>query len=327
MLFTTYTDLTAKEVVWLLSTGRTSLWSSCPMSQPSSFKCMDVRVTHGSKFMRLLALYKRPPSVENKLTASIFFVELADVPGRFSSEAGNLLLTGDFSIHWKSADDSKASQFGDTLDFAGLSQHVREQTHKSGHILDLVITRAREKIVKIMVVSDLLSDNHAIHVCGWSSANHIRQAKEGRSANCAPSISKSCVRTPWTLPWRRALWRHLMTSLSDTTQCCASCWSGMHHSWAAYSPSRTKCPGTVRILQRRNRGAGSVSNTGEEFVWPFIATLSWHGACGSVTLLNRPRESTTWIHCPPAQITSSSTSSGRWQEAVETRHRHLTLPW
>ena len=54
-----------------------------PHVTASSFKCMDVRVTHGSKSMRLIALYRPPPSAKNKLPASVFFVEFTDVLERF----------------------------------------------------------------------------------------------------------------------------------------------------------------------------------------------------------------------------------------------------
>ena len=57
-----------------------------------------------------------------------------------------------------------AVRFQELLDVFNLKQHVRDPTHKSGHTLDLVITRADEEPVGNVRVSDpAISDHCAIH--------------------------------------------------------------------------------------------------------------------------------------------------------------------
>ena len=185
-----------------------------PRVTASFFECMDVRVTHGSKFMRLLALYRPPPSTKSKFTESVFSVEFAYVLERFSTEAGNLLLTGDFNFHWDSADAAKASQFRNTLDSADLSQHVSELKHESGHILDLVITRVSEKMMKETVVSDLFSDHHVIHVRLKFSKPHQTGKRETFHKLC--SINQQELHNDIV---DSTLVKGSETSLNDVTEC------------------------------------------------------------------------------------------------------------
>ena len=111
-------------------------------------------------------------------------MEFADVLTRLPSEAGNLLLSDDFNFHWESADDTKASQFRNVLDSAGLSQRISEPTYKSGHTLNLVIIRVSEKIVEKTVVSDLSSI----------------KAEKGHTITCKPdSRSYVCVCRDYTI--------------------------------------------------------------------------------------------------------------------------------
>ena len=89
-----------------------------------------------------------------------------------------MIILGDFNFHLDAVTDPAAAQFLNLLDTFNLVQHVNAPTHKSGHTLDLVITRAGENLVKDFKVSDpMISDHLAIH-CGLSLKKPDFERKE-----------------------------------------------------------------------------------------------------------------------------------------------------
>ena len=64
------------------------------------------------------------------------------------------MITGDFNFHLDNPSDRATTRFRVLLDVFDLKQHVKDSTHKSGHILDLVITRSGDQLVRNVRVSD-----------------------------------------------------------------------------------------------------------------------------------------------------------------------------
>ena len=61
--------------------------------------------------------------------------------------------------------DRYAAQFGSLLELFNLKQHVTVPTHRSGHILDLVISRKDAEALKVnelVVMEQLISDHKAV---------------------------------------------------------------------------------------------------------------------------------------------------------------------
>ena len=52
----------------------------------------------------------------------------------------NNVFLGDFNLHVSDQLDTDVTIFGDTMDALGLYQHVRFPTHKSGNVLDLILS-------------------------------------------------------------------------------------------------------------------------------------------------------------------------------------------
>ena len=50
------------------------------------------------------------------------------------------MVLGDFSLHVSNTDDTDSAIFNDSIDAMGLYQHVGFSTHKSGNILDLILS-------------------------------------------------------------------------------------------------------------------------------------------------------------------------------------------
>ena len=123
--------------------------------------------------MNLCIIYRPPPSTVNGLTTSQFFSEWDTYLEQNTIFPQDLVITGDFNFHVDNRSDPEASRLLQSLDDRNLIQHVDEQTHVHGHILDLLNTRSSSEIlhscpqVKNPSLSDvkgnLCCDHYAIH--------------------------------------------------------------------------------------------------------------------------------------------------------------------
>ena len=129
-----------------------------------SFEYLDALLSNGgSAALRLVIIYRPPPSTENKLTVNMFMSEFSKLLETLTIASGQLLITGDMNFHLDDSSDRDAIAFLDLLDSCGLCQHVREVTHKDGHILDVVITRSYDELVsRVSVLNGLPSDHKPV---------------------------------------------------------------------------------------------------------------------------------------------------------------------
>ncbi|XP_033096821.1 uncharacterized protein LOC117101067, partial [Anneissia japonica] len=133
-------------------------------SNYSSFEYMDVNISRGSSSIRLFNIYRPPPSKKNKLTRSMFLEDFSRFLESVAAIPGEIIILGDFNIHVDEANDRFATSFADLLDAVGLRQHVAERTHKSGHILDLLISRQSSSVITgdVKVHPGTPSDHYAV---------------------------------------------------------------------------------------------------------------------------------------------------------------------
>ena len=126
--------------------------------QPKTFECLEVHISHHCFPVCLLVIY-RPP--EN--TTTEFIDEFADMMTQYACSTTKALVVGDFNIHWEVKTDPSAMRLKSVLQEADFMQHVTGVTHVAGHTLDLVISKGKEKLVKSVEISSLLSDHFALH--------------------------------------------------------------------------------------------------------------------------------------------------------------------
>ena len=95
-----------------------------------------------------------------------FCEELTDIlENNITKNKGHLLLLGDFNIHLDKQDVPDTMIFQDFLDSFGLINHVKQSTHTSSHILDLIISQPElSTIVRTVKLSHFLSDHCFTHV-------------------------------------------------------------------------------------------------------------------------------------------------------------------
>ena len=59
----------------------------------------------------------------------------------------NLIICGDFNIHWDNKTAIETRKMMDMLDSFGLSQHINDATHTQGHTLDWLISRKEQNCI------------------------------------------------------------------------------------------------------------------------------------------------------------------------------------
>ena len=121
---------------------------------------MDVTFIN-RKSIRALVEY-RPP--ETGAAIDLLFEEFYSLLEEVVVCSEELLIIGDFNFHMDDTADRYAAQFGSLLELFNLKQHVAVPTHRSGHILDLVISRKDAEALKVnehIVIEQLISDHKA----------------------------------------------------------------------------------------------------------------------------------------------------------------------
>jgi len=92
------------------------------------------------------AVSVRPRISADCSSDSFVFHDLSAVLERLATYACPVIICGDLNVHVEQANDPNAARLHQLLELLGYSQHVNEQTHTSGHTLDLVMTRSETDV-------------------------------------------------------------------------------------------------------------------------------------------------------------------------------------
>ena len=123
-----------------------------------SFEHDVISVTTKSNHAIIAVLYRPPAlSVPQFLTDFTSFLEETIL------NDSDVLISGDFNIHWDKHTDKSAMEFRSILEAFSLTQLVNQPTHNKGHILDLIITRSKGTWqCNSPQIGDLVSDHHIV---------------------------------------------------------------------------------------------------------------------------------------------------------------------
>ncbi|KAK6178226.1 hypothetical protein SNE40_013035 [Patella caerulea] len=142
-----------------------------------SFQCLEVAFRCGSCVLRTLTIYRPPESKKNTSTKKDFLDEFSVLLETLNTLPGYLVLCGDFNLHVDNCDDRYVKQFLETLDLWGLQQHVKSSTHDKGHILDLIITRSSDEIIREVCANNDLPSDHCFIQFGLNISRPPNKAK------------------------------------------------------------------------------------------------------------------------------------------------------
>jgi exonuclease III len=127
-----------------------------------SFEYVKARLTVVNQAVEIICVYRPPPSRRNKLSNSLFHEEFSVLLDSLVSKE-RLLILGDINFHFDKLQDNDTKRLIETLNGRGLCQLITRPTHRLGHILDWVITRApSESLVKSVSVEDLQISDHFV---------------------------------------------------------------------------------------------------------------------------------------------------------------------
>ena len=128
--------------------------------EKTSFEFAEYIVISGSNKVKVAIIYQTPYSEKHPVTVSTFLGEFTEYLESTVLSSERLLIVGDMNIHVNVPDDPDAFKFLDLLECMGLTQHVIAPTHRSGHTLDLIITRDLDGLVQTTPISDSFLSDH-----------------------------------------------------------------------------------------------------------------------------------------------------------------------
>ena len=136
----------------------------CKHRSFSSFENIEVCITRGKQTIRHGCVYRPPPSAGNKLTTCDFIDEFGMFLSDDSIPAENVLVVGDFNFHMDKPNDPDTRRFVQLYNPLGFDQFVTEPTHVKGHILDIVLCRARTLVTSVNVDNLYMSDHFLLTI-------------------------------------------------------------------------------------------------------------------------------------------------------------------
>ena len=91
-----------------------------------SFEFMDVDVSSSGNSMKLVIIYRPPPSKKNKHSYADFLVEFTGFIDHYALMTTLFAIVGDFNIHWDVPSDNNVKRFADLLESLNMStlQHT-----------------------------------------------------------------------------------------------------------------------------------------------------------------------------------------------------------
>ena len=115
--------------------------------------------------VRLISVYRPPPSDTNQLKVSQFLEEFDAFVSEISMAPMKTLIVGDFNVHVDIPSKYDSRRFLGSLTETGFQQHVHQPTHKDGHTLDLIISRPEDNLVSTCQVLPSLGSDHNLINC------------------------------------------------------------------------------------------------------------------------------------------------------------------
>ena len=109
----------------------------------------------------LVIIYRPPYSPNHPITASAFIEEFSNfIADDLPNQHQDIIITGDFNIHFDDKFNTTTKAFNDLLQSFGLIQHVTSPTHVNGHTLDYIITHDNSDITVTTPSTDYFISDH-----------------------------------------------------------------------------------------------------------------------------------------------------------------------
>ena len=107
----------------------------------SSFKYATWELMIKSRHITVTGIYHPLYSTKNRITNKMFIDDFTEFSTNLLTDYRNNIVLGDFNLHISNDDDTEAAIFTDTCEAIGLYQYILFPIHKSGNVLDLILTK------------------------------------------------------------------------------------------------------------------------------------------------------------------------------------------
>ena len=127
-----------------------------------TFELVLTSFSYNEQTVNFACIYRTFPSTKNKLSDKMFFddSEFPDFLDFFNNLPGSALILGDVNFHFDDKSKTYVSKMIDLLDSFSLSQSVDQTTHKKGHIIDWIIHRPLDNLLRSTQVTQELASDH-----------------------------------------------------------------------------------------------------------------------------------------------------------------------
>ncbi len=122
------------------------------------FEGLNITLKHPSRIQLTVVVIYRPPSAPTQQ----FFESFNTVLQELSVHGNNVIICGDFNIHYNNARCNVARELMGLLDQCGYKQSVNVPTHARGNTLDLIITPTSSDISSQPRTTTLFSDHYIL---------------------------------------------------------------------------------------------------------------------------------------------------------------------
>ena len=102
----------------------------------TSFKALSGKLDIIMKSYFLSTIYREPYPIKQLVTMLTFLEEFPDHITSLFRSSKNIIIFGDFNIHWNKSENPDTTSMQEILDMHDLNQHIYTQTHKLGNTLD-----------------------------------------------------------------------------------------------------------------------------------------------------------------------------------------------
>jgi exonuclease III len=133
--------------------------------QRLSFEVSEWNLTANGHISKFVIVYRPPYSDVHPVTISTFFEEFTIYLEGLVMCSEVLIIAGDFNIHMDDLAHVDTCRFSELLETFGLVQHVNFATHRSGHWLDLIITRSSNDVMVASPRPSLFLSDHCFAEC------------------------------------------------------------------------------------------------------------------------------------------------------------------
>ena len=134
----------------------------------TSFELVQLSLSVPHRIIHFMCIYRVFPSRKNKLTDAKFHEEFPELLDHANTLPGTYMILGDINFHFDQPQNPSTAKMVELLEVFNINQIINKPTHNRGHIIDWVLHRPDDNIVKSATVTEELSSDHFCVICELS---------------------------------------------------------------------------------------------------------------------------------------------------------------